>query len=183
MTITIPARRWFHWGNAHPPWSSWAWRNTTFVTAGVPVHLVALVIFAGPWVFFVPVSTGDVLIALTASVALPVAGLRLLTAVQRHRFWALLGPPGTARLPGPLPTYNAAFSQPQTPPPDRTRPRQSTVTPGWGWYWLYLGNGQPCHGGRSWGARNLRACRSPIRCARSCVLPGLSRPRRLDFSP
>jgi signal transduction histidine kinase len=89
--ITIPTRRAFHWGNAHAPWSPWAWRNTTFVTAGVPVHLVAFVIFAGPWVFFVPVSTGDVLLTIAASVALPMAVLRVLTAVQRHRFWALLG--------------------------------------------------------------------------------------------
>ncbi|WP_329250839.1 sensor histidine kinase [Actinoallomurus sp. NBC_01490] len=89
MAMTIPARRAFHWGNAHAPWSPWAWRNTTFVTAGVPVHLVALMIFSVPWVF--AVSTTGVLLALVVSVGLPLAALRLLTAVQRHRFWALLG--------------------------------------------------------------------------------------------
>ncbi|MFB9837474.1 sensor domain-containing protein, partial [Actinoallomurus acaciae] len=89
MAITIPARRAFRWGNIHAPWSPWAWRNTTFVTAGVPVHLVALLIFSVPWVL--AVSTTGVLLALVASAGLPLAALRLLTAVQRHRFWALLG--------------------------------------------------------------------------------------------
>ncbi|MGI5233252.1 histidine kinase [Actinoallomurus sp. CA-142502] len=89
MAITLPARRAFHWGNAHAPWSPWAWRNTTFVTAGVPVHFTALTIFSVPWLF--AISTTGVLLALVISVGLPMAALRPLTAVQRHRFWALLG--------------------------------------------------------------------------------------------
>jgi signal transduction histidine kinase len=84
-------RRAFHWGNAHAPWSAWAWRHTTFVTAGVPVHLIAILIMVLPWLTSAPIPLGAVLSTLAVSVALPLLVLRPLTAVQRHRFWALLG--------------------------------------------------------------------------------------------
>jgi signal transduction histidine kinase len=91
MALTIPTRRAFHWGNAHAPWSAWAWRHTTFVTAGVPVHLIALVIIALPWVTSASMSVSTILLTLAISVALLLLALRPLTAIQRHRFWALLG--------------------------------------------------------------------------------------------
>ena len=69
-------------------------RHTTFVTPGVPVHLLALVTFVVPWVSTVPISLSAVLLAITVSARLPLVLLRALTAVQRDRLWALLGVDG-----------------------------------------------------------------------------------------
>ncbi|MEV5708608.1 histidine kinase [Actinoallomurus sp. NPDC052274] len=90
MTQAVPLRRASpHWSD-YLPWSRGAWRNTTFVTAGVPAHLVALSVFALPWLD-APVSVGAVLVATLVSLALPLLLLRPLNAVQRSRFWGLLG--------------------------------------------------------------------------------------------
>jgi signal transduction histidine kinase len=75
----------------HAPWSARAWRDTTFVTAGVPVQLAALVVLAWPWTAWVPVTTTEILLALAVPFALILFGARALTAAQRRRFWALLG--------------------------------------------------------------------------------------------
>ncbi|WP_433178238.1 histidine kinase [Actinoallomurus sp. CA-150999] len=98
MTQAVPQRR------ASPRWTDYlplsrgAWRNTAFVTAGVPVHLVVLSAFAVPWTT-VPAADGPGWwLALVISVLLPLPLLRPLTAVQRSRFWSVLGidvPPPT----------------------------------------------------------------------------------------
>jgi signal transduction histidine kinase len=77
-------------------------RNTTFVVAGVPVQLAALVALALPWIFpqFVAVSLGQVAAALVASACLVVAVRVPLTFAQRHRCWSLLGVE-IPRVPGP----------------------------------------------------------------------------------
>lgn len=75
----------------HAPWSARAWRDTTFVTAGVPVQLAALVVLAWPWTAWVPVTTTEILLALAVPFALILFGARALTAAQRQRFLALLG--------------------------------------------------------------------------------------------
>jgi signal transduction histidine kinase len=78
-------------------------RDTTFVLAGVPAQLVALGALVLPWVVphFVriselPTGTGDVALwqvalAVLAGVVLVLLALVPLTAIQRHRFWSLLG--------------------------------------------------------------------------------------------
>ena len=75
----------------HAPWTGRAWRDTTFVAAGVPVQLAAFVVLVFPWTVWVPVSTTQILLALAIPVALILAGARALTSAQRRRFWALLG--------------------------------------------------------------------------------------------
>ncbi|MGH3379160.1 MAG: sensor domain-containing protein, partial [Actinoallomurus sp.] len=76
---------------ARAPWTTRAWRDTTFVTAGVPVQLAAFMVLVFPWTVWVPVTTTEVLLALAIPLALILAGARALTAAQRRRFWALLG--------------------------------------------------------------------------------------------
>jgi signal transduction histidine kinase len=77
-------------------------RDTTFVIAGVPAQLAALAALALPWVvphFVVnelPGGTGDVAlwqvaVAVLAGVVLMLLARAPLTAIQRHRFWSLLG--------------------------------------------------------------------------------------------
>jgi signal transduction histidine kinase len=75
----------------HAPWSARAWRDTTFVTAGVPVQLAAFVVLMSPWTVWVPVTTTEILLALVVPLVLILAGARALTGAQRRRFWALLG--------------------------------------------------------------------------------------------
>jgi signal transduction histidine kinase len=92
MTHAVSLRRASPSLSDYLPWSRGTWRHTAFVTAGVPVHLVALTAaFSLPWTVWVPVSVGDILLALVISVLLLLALLRPLTAVQRSRFWGLLG--------------------------------------------------------------------------------------------
>jgi signal transduction histidine kinase len=78
-------------------------RDTTFVIAGVPVQLAALAALVLPWVVphFIainelPGGAGDVAlwqvaVAVLAGVALVLLARVPLTAIQRHRFWSLLG--------------------------------------------------------------------------------------------
>jgi signal transduction histidine kinase len=78
-------------------------RDTTFVIAGVPLQLAALAALVLPWVVphFVLISAlpggaGDVAlwqvaVAALAGVVLVVLVRVPLTAIQRHRFWSLLG--------------------------------------------------------------------------------------------
>jgi signal transduction histidine kinase len=73
------------------PWSACAWRDTTFVAAGVPVQLAAFVVLLWPWTAWVPVTTTEILLSLGVPLALILIGARALTAAQRRRFWALLG--------------------------------------------------------------------------------------------
>ncbi|GAB2867484.1 sensor histidine kinase [Actinoallomurus bryophytorum] len=75
----------------HAPWSARAWRDTTFVAAGVPVQLAAFVVLMSPWTVWVPVTTTEILLALVVPLALILVGAHALTAAQRRRFWALLG--------------------------------------------------------------------------------------------
>ncbi|GAA4632996.1 sensor histidine kinase [Actinoallomurus vinaceus] len=85
------------------PLSRGAWRNTAFVTAGVPVHAVALSMVVASWTVMGDIeSVGEVLISLGISLLLPLVLLKPLTAVQRSRFWGLLGvdlpaPPSVGR--------------------------------------------------------------------------------------
>src|SRR5262249_28773437 len=68
-------------------------RDTTFVISGVPVQLTALAALALPWV--VPHRVTGNLWHVAAAVLTGVALVLLvrvpLTAIQRHRFWSLLG--------------------------------------------------------------------------------------------
>ncbi|MCO5994829.1 sensor histidine kinase [Actinoallomurus rhizosphaericola] len=73
----------------HLPWSRGAWRNTTFVTAGVPVHALTVALMSLPWVG-APVALPKVLLATVLSLALPFAALWPLNVAQRSRFWGLL---------------------------------------------------------------------------------------------
>jgi signal transduction histidine kinase len=68
-------------------------RNSTFVIAGIPVQLAALVALALPWIFpqFVAIGVWQVATALLASACLVLAVRVPLTAAQRHRCWLLLG--------------------------------------------------------------------------------------------
>jgi signal transduction histidine kinase len=74
-------------------WLAATVRNTTFVVAGVPVQLAALVALALPWILpqFVPISVWQVAVALVASACLGLAVRVPLTAAHRHRCWSLLG--------------------------------------------------------------------------------------------
>ncbi len=68
-------------------------RDTTFVIAGVPVQAAALAALALPWFVprFVVIQLWQVLVATLVSVVLVVLVRVPLTAIQRHRFWSLLG--------------------------------------------------------------------------------------------
>ncbi|MCO6009290.1 sensor histidine kinase [Actinoallomurus purpureus] len=114
MTYAVAQRR------ASPRWTDYlplsrgAWRNTAFVTAGVPVHFVALSMVVASWtVMGDVVSVGDILLALVISFLLPLALLRPLTAVQRSRFWGLLGVDVPA-LPGGRRSIRAFLRSPVT---------------------------------------------------------------------
>ncbi|GGP38917.1 histidine kinase [Streptomyces melanogenes] len=82
MATPGPLRRAFDWAAAHAPWSAWAWRNTTFAVAGIPLALPA----AGSFTYIV-MAPGHTPSALLFVLALS----PLLTALQRSRFWSLLG--------------------------------------------------------------------------------------------
>jgi len=68
-------------------------RDTTFVVAGVPVQLAGLAALALPWVVprFVVIQLWQVAVAVLAGCALVLLVRVPLTAIQRHRFWSLLG--------------------------------------------------------------------------------------------
>jgi signal transduction histidine kinase len=68
-------------------------RDTTFVIAGVPVQVAALLALALPWVVphFVVIQLWQVALAILAGVAAVLLVRAPLTAIQRHRFWSLLG--------------------------------------------------------------------------------------------
>ncbi|MDJ0344613.1 sensor histidine kinase [Streptomyces sp. H10-C2] len=81
MASTGPLRRALRQAAAYAPWSAWAWRNTAFVTAGVPPAAASVLLI------FALVTDWWSLILLPA--LLLVSGP--LTALQRSRFWSLLG--------------------------------------------------------------------------------------------
>jgi len=68
-------------------------RDITFVVAGVPVQLAGLAALALPWVVprFVVIQLWQVAVAVLAGCALVLLVRVPLTAIQRHRFWSLLG--------------------------------------------------------------------------------------------
>jgi signal transduction histidine kinase len=68
-------------------------RDTTFVVAGVPVQLAALAALALPWFVprFVVIQLWQIVVAVLAGIALVLLARVPLTAIQRHRFWSLLG--------------------------------------------------------------------------------------------
>jgi signal transduction histidine kinase len=93
------------------PWSRQAWRNTAFVTAGMPVQFFAFALVAAPWSLSVigstwtPVSLSQVTLVVLVPLAVVCALVPALTAVQRDRFRALLGeeiprPAAVRRPPG-----------------------------------------------------------------------------------
>ena len=90
-------------GLAHAPWSRRAWRDTAFVTAGIPLAVPPAVLsLAALAVLTVSLHKGPKTVSLLLlpimAVLLP-AVTALLTAVQRSRFWALLAV-DIPRLPG-----------------------------------------------------------------------------------
>ncbi|MFZ0047397.1 MAG: histidine kinase [Streptosporangiaceae bacterium] len=68
-------------------------RNSIFAVAGVPVQLAAIAVLIAPWVLpgLVVVSLGQVAAATLAGVTLILLARAPLTAIQRHRYWSLLG--------------------------------------------------------------------------------------------
>ncbi|MFG2147563.1 sensor histidine kinase [Streptomyces sp. NPDC048696] len=82
MATPGPLRRAFDWAAAHAPWSAWAWRNTTFAVAGVPLALPAAAAFT--YMVAAPGHTPSALLFVLAVNP-------LLTTLQRSRFWSLLG--------------------------------------------------------------------------------------------
>jgi signal transduction histidine kinase len=68
-------------------------RDSTFVVAGIPVHLLGLGVLLAPWTVFFGVHLRPWVLfcAALASVALVLAVRGPLTRIQRHRFWSLLG--------------------------------------------------------------------------------------------
>jgi signal transduction histidine kinase len=93
MTSLAAGRRSRRAATAPLRWLTGATRNTTFVVAGIPVQLAAIVALAVPWVmpWFVVISFWQVTLALLASAGLVLALRAPLTAAQRHRCWSLLG--------------------------------------------------------------------------------------------
>jgi signal transduction histidine kinase len=81
-------------------------RDSTFVVAGIPVHLLALGALLAPWTVFLGIHHRHWVLfcAALASVGLVLAVRGPLTRIQRHRFWSLLGidipatpvPPGSS---------------------------------------------------------------------------------------
>jgi signal transduction histidine kinase len=80
-------------------------RDSTFVIAGIPVHLIALGVLLAPCavLFLVRHHPAAWFAIGVVSVALVLAARPPLTAIQRHRCWSLLGVdiPATAPAPGP----------------------------------------------------------------------------------
>ncbi|MCM2428515.1 sensor histidine kinase [Streptomyces sp. RKAG337] len=94
MASTGPLRRALQQAAGYAPWSAWAWRNTAFVTAGVPLAGVsALLIF-------------DLVTDWRSVILLPALPLVCgpLTMLQRSRFWSLLGL-NVPRVPRASPWY------------------------------------------------------------------------------
>ncbi|MEV0096637.1 histidine kinase [Streptomyces sp. NPDC050738] len=77
-------KRFISWAAGHAPWSAWAWRNTAFAVAGVP--MAALIALALAFTFSHPSAKHIVSTLVFVLLLNP-----LLTAVQRSRFWSLLG--------------------------------------------------------------------------------------------
>ncbi|WP_405565352.1 histidine kinase [Streptomyces sp. NBC_01180] len=70
------------WAAGHAPWSAWAWRNTAFAAAGLPLALPAVLAVAT--VIAAPGHLPGGLVALLALCP-------TLTTLQRSRFWSLIG--------------------------------------------------------------------------------------------
>ncbi|MEU6863942.1 sensor histidine kinase [Streptomyces sp. NPDC046876] len=81
MALHGALRRTSHWIAHHTPWSAWAWRNTAFTVAAVPLALPALAAFT-----YSAVAPGQAVATLLAVLLLG----PLLTLLQRSRFQALL---------------------------------------------------------------------------------------------
>ncbi|MBT2544724.1 sensor domain-containing protein [Streptomyces sp. ISL-44] len=82
MALRGALRRSYTWTTEHAPWSAWARRNTAFTAAAIPAALPVLLGLA-----YAGVSPGRSPVPLLLLFALS----PLLTALQRSRFWSLLG--------------------------------------------------------------------------------------------
>jgi signal transduction histidine kinase len=82
MATPGPLRRAYDWTAAHAPWSAWAWRNTALVVAAIPLSVPAVLALA--YTFSNP---GHIFKTLGFVLVL----CPLLTALQRSRFWSLVG--------------------------------------------------------------------------------------------
>ncbi|MDH6580223.1 sensor histidine kinase [Kitasatospora sp. MAP5-34] len=112
MPSTLPPLPSVRWVLGEAPWSAGAWRNTTCLVAGIPVHGLGLVAILSPLVLgltIAPLSVSlTMMLLLTLLFAAGCASLLLvcvpvLTRLQRSRLSALLGaeipatPTGTGR--------------------------------------------------------------------------------------
>ncbi|MFF9121785.1 histidine kinase [Streptomyces sp. NPDC014889] len=71
--------------------------NTVFAVAGIPLHLVGLLVLAEPWLLFVPVSLVEIQAALFVPVLVMALMSGALSRAQRKRFQVRLG----IRIPAP----------------------------------------------------------------------------------
>ncbi|WP_405784259.1 histidine kinase [Streptomyces sp. NBC_00859] len=70
------------WAAGHAPWSAWAWRNTAFAAAGLPLALPAVLAVATVIMLPGHLPGGPVVL---------LALCPFLTGLQRSRFWSLVG--------------------------------------------------------------------------------------------
>ncbi|MBO2451827.1 sensor domain-containing protein [Actinomadura barringtoniae] len=75
----------------HAPWSATAWRDTTFVASGVPLHFVGWTVLTAIWWVWQPVNATPIMIAVLVPCAAFLGLIRPLTRAQRERCWAMLG--------------------------------------------------------------------------------------------
>jgi signal transduction histidine kinase len=75
----------------HAPWSATAWRDTTFVVSGVPLHFAGWSVLTAIWWFWQPVNVTPILLALLVPCGAFLALIRPLSRWQRERCWAMLG--------------------------------------------------------------------------------------------
>jgi signal transduction histidine kinase len=68
-------------------------RDSTFAVAGVPVHLIAIAVLIAPWAnrYVMHMGKTELLAAVLLAAVLVLAVRVPLSAIQRHRCWALLG--------------------------------------------------------------------------------------------
>ena len=93
MATMAAARRSRRAARAPLRWLARITGNVTFVVAGVPVQLAALVVLGLPFIVaaLVPLSWWLVLTALVPSAVAAVLVRVPLTVAQRHRFWSVRG--------------------------------------------------------------------------------------------
>ncbi len=106
-------------------------RDSTFVIAGIPVHLIALGVLLAPCaVLFLVRRHPEAWFAIgVVSVALVLAARAPLTAIQRHRCWSLLGVdiPRQPRRPAARPLLARTVASLRA----ESTWRQLALSPGW----------------------------------------------------